>query len=117
MLPIRSTSGAFIQPAAEAISFGVLLSTDGTFDYGYDLSFFPQENRVQLNQQQIFGVEGLTQSFKLEIVMQEDIIDVCIDKRRTVIDQCPERKHDGLILYAHHSEVVFEILESVALDG
>jgi len=51
----------------------------------------------------------------LEIALRDDIIDVCIDGSRTLIDRCPERRGDKLLLYAQDSAVTFEVVAIAAL--
>jgi hypothetical protein len=40
---------------------------------------------------------------------------VCIDQRRTIIDQCPEKRGDRVYLYGQDAEVRFEVSEVAAL--
>ena len=86
-----------------------------TFDSGYDLRFSPHDRVASLNEQWIYGVDGLDRPFSLEIVLRDDIIDVCIDGHRTLIDRCPEQRGGRMLLYAQDSEVAFEVAEIAAL--
>ena len=52
----------------------------------------------------------------LEVVLWDDIIDVCIDGYRTLIDRCPERRGTKVLVYAEDSEVTFEMVEIRALS-
>jgi hypothetical protein len=40
---------------------------------------------------------------------------VCIDRRRTIIDRCPERHGDRVLFYGQDSEVAFEGIEVARL--
>jgi hypothetical protein len=104
-----------VNPAPASATFGLRLSTTGTFDSGYDLNFAPVDGIARLHDQRLFGVEGLDQPFGLEIVLKDDIVDVCIDGRRTLVDRCPERRGAALLLYGQDAEVAFEIAEVAAL--
>jgi hypothetical protein len=97
-----------INPQPGSACFGLRLKAAGTFDSGYDLSFSPYEGTVRLHQQSLLSVDGLDKPFTLEIVIQRDIIDVCIDHRRTLIDRCPERHGDRLLFYALNAQIGFE---------
>jgi len=75
-----------VHPQPGSFEFGLRLWAARTFDSGYDLCFSPRDRVARLQHQMIFGVDGLDQPFALEIVLKGDIIDVCIDGRRTIID-------------------------------
>ena len=48
-------------------------------------------------------------------ILRDDIIDVCIAGGRTLIDRCPERRGDKLLLYTQDSVVTFEVVEIAVL--
>jgi beta-fructofuranosidase len=104
-----------VAPAAGVAGFGLRLRAAETFNSGYELHFAPHAGVVRLNEQVICGVTGLDHPFDLEVVLMGDLIDVCIDGRRTVIDRCPERVGEWAFLYAQDGEVVFDVAEVVAL--
>jgi hypothetical protein len=102
-------------PQPDAVGFGLRLRATDTFESGYDLHLAPQDRVARLNDQWLLGVDGLDHPFDLDVVLQDDIIDVCIDERRTLIDRCPERRGEQLFMYAQDSDVAFEVLEIAAL--
>ena len=106
-----------VNPLSSLAGFGLRLRADqaGTFDSGYDLNFAPYEAAARLNQQRIAAVEGLDRPLDLEIILKDDIIDVCIDGRRTLTDRCPERRGQTMLLYGQDGEVAFEIAQAVSL--
>ena len=104
-----------VVPQPDSPGFGLRLRAADTFDTGYGLHFSPYEGVAILHDQRIFGVDGLDRPFALEIVLKDDIIDVCIDNRRTLIDRCPERCGDRVLLYGQDSDVTFEVVEIAAL--
>ena len=55
----------------------------------------------------ISHVKGLDGPFTVDLVVKDDIVDACIDDRRTIIQR---HKADGdrLFLFARGAEVVFE---------
>jgi hypothetical protein len=55
-------------------------------------------------------VEGLDQRLHVEIAACGDILDVCIDGRRCIVNRLPERHGDKLYLFAHNADVVFSNL-------
>jgi len=104
-----------VYPQPGTARFGLRLKAMEAFDSGYDLSFSPHEGMARLNDQWITAVERLDQPFSLEVAMHADIIDVCIDHRRTIIDRCPERHGERLIFYALNGGVRFELTRRVRI--
>jgi len=105
-----------VSPQPDATGFGLRLGAADTLDTGYDLSFSPHDGVAGLHGQRISGIDGLDQPFALQIVIRDDIIDVCIDDRRTLINRCPERSGDRVYFHGQDSNVVFEIVEIVSLQ-
>ncbi len=87
-------------PQPGSAGFGLCLRASGQFDSGYQLHFSPYKSSVRLNDQRLFGMDSLDRPFNLEIFLMGELIDVCIDNRRTLIDRCPERHGDQLLFYA-----------------
>jgi beta-fructofuranosidase len=71
-----------ITPDASSAQFGLLLRGQPNFQNGYGLRFLPYERRIELFDQALTCVDGLHCSFDLDVVLKDDIIDVCIDQRR-----------------------------------
>lgn len=105
-----------VEPSPDACDYGLRLRAGEAFGSGYDLHFFAAHRIACLGEQRIVGVDGLDKPFTLEIILKGDIIDVCIDDRRTLIDRCPEQYGQQLFLYAQDSEVTFEVVEIQALS-
>ena len=114
-IPRNARLAIRVLPQPGSLGFGFRLRAGETFDSGYDLDFSPYDRVARLHDQWIYGVDGLDRPFSLEIVLRDDIIDVCIDGRRTLIDRCPERRGDRMLLYAQDSGVTFEVAEIAAL--
>jgi hypothetical protein len=94
-----------------AMDFGLRLRAEQDFDSGVDLHFSPNDKTVCLNQEWLFGVEGSGKLFDLEIILWQDLIDVTIDNRRTLIDRCSEKRGDRMYFYAQDSVIGFEMIE------
>lgn len=114
-VPLDSRLQVRVYPQPGSAGFGLVLRAGDRFDTGYDLRFSPYDRIASLNSQQILGVDGLDRPFALDIVLKRDIIDVCIDRRRTIIDRCPERHGDRLLFYGQDSDVMFEVVEIARL--
>ncbi len=107
-LNVRIRVDVQLQPGSA--TFGLRLRGDD-FAGGYELAFLLPERMVTLHDTTIYGVEGLEQPFSLEIVAYEDVLDVCIDERRCIINRCPQQRGDKLFLFAHNAEVTLHNLQ------
>lgn len=90
--------------------FGLRMRSAEDYTGGYELCFHPHEQRVTLHDTSIYGVTGIDGVFTLEIALKEEIIDVCIDKRRCLINRCPEQRGRELFLFCRNGEVTFKEL-------
>jgi beta-fructofuranosidase len=104
-----------VKPEKNSADFGLWLRGSGNFEKGYQLHFLPYEQKVTLNEQSITCVEGLNQPFSLEIIVKEDIVDVCVDQRRCLIDRCPELSGERLFFFCQNGEVAFDSIEIAPL--
>jgi hypothetical protein len=102
---------ARIRPEPASAEFGFRWRAAASLDSGYELSFSPYQEIVRLHDQALFAVEGLDRPFSLEVILLDDIIDVCIDNHRTIVNRCPELRGDRLLVYAQNGEVLFEEIE------
>lgn len=56
----------------------------------------------------IESVEGLNNNISVDIIMTGDIIDVCVNNRRCIVNRCPEQKGEQLWFYAKQGNVNFK---------
>ncbi|MBM3240537.1 hypothetical protein FJZ31_29995 [Candidatus Poribacteria bacterium] len=124
-----------LQAKAELDSsyFGLCVRGTGHYQQGCELRFEPasqtfRKNLIKKGRQRVqFGVpkdgrmgeesghainhvEGLERPFTLDIILQDDIVDVCINNRRTIIGRY---KGDGdrLFFFGQNANVVFDAVE------
>jgi len=105
------------QPQRAVGSYGLRLRGTGKFEGGYDLLFQPVERVVRLHEEAIDAVDGLDRPFAVEIILYEDLIDVCIDGRRCIVNRCPERQGDRLFFFVHQSSVSFRTIQIAPLQA
>ena len=98
-----------VQPASATGSFGVRLREAGPFDHGCELRILPSERRVTLHDAELLDVDGLDRPFMLDLVLHDDLIDVCIDGRRCMVNRFPEARGAGVTLFSHNANVTFEL--------
>jgi hypothetical protein len=109
-VPARARVTATVMPEADAALFGLCLRGTAGLQSGYHLRFLPFERRVELFDQVITEVDGLGDPFTLDVVLQDDLIDVCIDRRRCLINRCPGLQGDQLLFFAHSGSVAFDAI-------
>ena len=98
-----------IEPFGNNNEYGFFLrAKDGAND-GYKLSLNPNKRTVSLGTDAfIEAVSGLDKPIKINIIMKDDIIDVCIDNRRFIVNRSSEKKGDYLWFYAKSGIVKFK---------
>ena len=96
------------------------------YQTGCELRFEPSRKRVQFGQPDggsmgedsdyaIDNVENLDEPFNLDIIVKNDIIDACIDNRRTIIKRHPGMNGDRLFFFAQNGNVIFSSIEICSL--
>ncbi len=95
--------------------FGLRLRASEGFEGGCELRFFPQEGRVELGDQSIASVSGLDEPFRLDVVVKDNIFDVCIGERRCLIQRAPQASGEQLFFFCRNGEVAFQNIELRAL--
>jgi hypothetical protein len=97
-----------IEPLGNNQEYGFFLRSKDKANEGYKLSFSPNTQTVRLgNDARIEAVSGLDKKLKVEIILKEDILDVCIDNRRCIVNRLPESKGTQFWLFARQGEVKF----------
>ncbi|MCA0455042.1 MAG: family 43 glycosylhydrolase [Chloroflexi bacterium] len=114
-VPQNARISLTVKPAANSVEFGLWLRGSGDMERGYPLTVLPYERKVTLNQQSVSCVDGLDQPFTLEIILKDDIIDVCVDGRRCLIDRCYDLNGSRLFFFAQNAEVTFDNIEVAPL--
>jgi hypothetical protein len=60
----------------------------------------------------IGGVPGIGQPFTLDLIVKDDLVDACIDNRRTIITRnCAKLTGDRLFFFVNQGEVTFEEIQ------
>jgi beta-fructofuranosidase len=116
-VPGRARITLRVNPHPGAAEFGLCLRGSAGFSSGVELAFSPIEGEVRLGDQRIGAVEGLDRSFELEIVLHDDLIDVCIADQRTLVNRCPAHMGSELHVYAYCGAVDFENMRVFSGQG
>jgi len=102
--------------------FGLGLHGGGAYASATELRITPALSRVEIRDafagandnaemQTLDDVSGLERPFTLEVVLKQDLIDVCVDDRRTMLCRTKELQGDRLFLFAQDGDVAFEEVE------
>jgi len=108
-------------PEAGARRFGLCVRAQGNCETGCELRFEPAEGRVWFAPASgdrsagppdpwmaIDGVTGLERSFTLDLIVKDDLVDACIDGRRTLITRDRAGlSGDRLFFFVEHGDVTF----------
>jgi len=72
---------------------------------------------ITLGNQIVNGVYRLDQPFKVDIIMKDDIIDVCVKGNRCILNRVHEHKGRKLVLYARNGLIEFKNLKVNKLEN
>lgn len=97
-----------IEPKGGFDEYGLYLRANENAGQGYGLDFSTNRAEVKLGNTSIKAVDGLNKTIRLDIIMKDDIIDVCIDNRRCIVNRAIEQRGDYLWLYSKFGTVVFK---------
>jgi hypothetical protein len=111
-----------VKPKADSSAFGLRMRGSGKYEAGCELRFEPSRQRVQFDTPHqgqrgvesdaaILDVEGLDRSFTLDIFLKDDVVDACIDNRRTIVSRCWNPGGDRLFFFAQNGDVTFDSVE------
>jgi beta-fructofuranosidase len=107
-LPFNVRLTLRVSPSDARGVYGLRLRSDGDYDRAVVLLFRPAEAIVELGNTAIYGVCGLDRPFSVEVICREDLIDVCIDGRRCVVNRCPEGRGEQLFFFAQGTAVCYD---------
>ena len=114
-----------VKPKAGTKHFGLCVRGQGDYRAGCELQFEPARKHVQFapvaggrmadksgNWMAIGGVTGIDKPFTLDVIVKDDLVDACIDNRRTIITRNRTKlSGDRLFFFVDHGEVTFEKIQ------
>jgi hypothetical protein len=106
-------------PTEPPAAYGLCVRAAGAYESGYEVRLCPHEQRVEIRplgartapRPAIAGVRGLDAAVALDIVLKDDIIDVCVNERRCLVSRFPGLRGERLFLFCENGDVVFESVE------
>lgn len=106
-----------VNPQPGSVCFGLGLRGEGNMARQYPLAFYPHRQRVDLAQESLECVAGLDGPFDLEVIARGDLIDVCVDRRRCIINRLPELRGERLFFFCENGAVAFDQIEIIGLQN
>lgn len=98
-----------IEPVGNTDEYGFFLCAKDKANDGYKLSLNPNKGTVRLGEDAYLdAVTGLDKTIKMDIIMKDNIIDVCIDNRRCIVNRFYQREKGYLWFYAKQGRVKFK---------
>jgi beta-fructofuranosidase len=107
-MPLNCRITMEIEPQGAFEEFGFYLRSDDKADKGYRLNFSANNKIVSLGNTNIKAVDGLNKLVKIDLILHDDIIDLCIDGNRCIVNRAIEQKGKNLWFYAKHGKVTFK---------
>ena len=101
---------AQVKSAPGTASFGIVVRGTGQYQQGHELRCEPYRQKVgwhhpdsrfweQDERAAIYDVEGLDRPFSLDIIVKDDILDVCVDGRRTLVNRAALLDGDEIVFF------------------
>ncbi|MEJ7738637.1 MAG: family 43 glycosylhydrolase [Chitinophagaceae bacterium] len=110
-IPVNCRITLEIEPLGNNEEYGLYVRSNVKATGGYKLNFSSNNRTVTLANTSIYAVDGLNNNINIDIIMKNDIIDVCIDNRRCIVNRLPEQKGSMLWLFAKHGYVKFKSIK------
>jgi len=110
-IPVNCRVKFEVDPQGGNEEVGLFLRSTAKASEGYKLSFSANTQIISLANTIIKAVKGLDKPFKVDIIMKDDIIDVCFNEQRCIVNRLPEKKGNSIWFYAKHGKVTFKNIE------
>ncbi len=117
-----------VVPGAGSAAFGLAVRGSGEYENGHELRVEPFRRKIgwrpcrgntveERERFALYDVDGLDGPFTLEVLVLDDLLDICVDGRRTLIVRMAEcLEGSGLFFFAYCGEVALEDIEVRPLD-
>ncbi len=105
-----------VQPEGIIEEYGLYLRANPDGRDGYRLGFSPTNFTVDLAGSKISAVDGLGKKIHVQVIMKGDIIDVCVDGRRCIVNRLYEHKGSALAMFGKHGKVTFSSVKIIPIQ-
>jgi len=107
-IPVNSRITLEINPLGSNDEVGLFIRSGKKASEGYKVSFSASKQTVWLGNTKIESVTGLDKPFTVDIILKDDIIDLCINHQRCIVNRLPERKGESVWFFAKQGKAVFK---------
>lgn len=114
-VPPNSRITLEVEPQGSNDEYGLYLRADEKAGKGYKLTFSATKQTVALGNTRIESVAELDKTTTIDIVMQNDIIDVCINGKRCIVNRMVEQKGQFLWLYVKQGNITVKSVKIASL--
>ncbi len=110
-IPLKCRVTMEIEPLGSTEEYGLYVRSDQQAAHGYRLNFSANTKTIWLGNTMIKAVDGLDKPLKIDMILDDDIIDVSIGGKRCIVNRMPEQKGGYLWFYAKHGHVKFKSIK------
>ena len=107
-IPVNSRITLEIDPLGNNDEVGLFIRSGKKASEGYKVSFSASKQTVWLGNTRIESVTGLDKPFTVDIILKDDIIDLCINHQRCIVNRLPERNGESVWFFAKQGKAVFK---------
>lgn len=107
-----------VQTQPGTSSFGIGLHDSLSSEAGSELRFLPDQRQIEIaGGATLPDVDGLVKPLDLELFVQNDMLDLCVDGRRTFSSRVRRNEKNALSLFVERGEIHVEDLVVKPLTG
>lgn len=115
-LPERYRLTVTVDPKSSYDEVGLFVRAADKHRRGYKLELNAVKRMALLHNVRIEGVTGLDKAVTLDIVVRDDIVDVCVDGRRCLINRLPESTGRDVFFFVKNGTAEFRDLRLDRMD-
>jgi beta-fructofuranosidase len=110
-IPMKCRVTMEIEPVGPFEDYGFILRSDEKGDKGYKVTFSANNKIVSLGNTDIKAVDGLEKTVKIDLILNDDIIDMSIDNKRCIVNRLIEQKGGTMWFYAKRGNIKFKSIK------
>ncbi|WP_138478286.1 family 43 glycosylhydrolase [Dyadobacter bucti] len=110
-IPMKCRITMEIEPSGPFEEYGFYIRSDAKADKGYKVNFSAHNKIVSLGNADMKAVDGLDKTIKIDLILNDDIVDMDINNKRCIVNRMTEQKGDYFWLYAKHGNIKFKSIK------
>jgi hypothetical protein len=101
---------AVLRPNAGTAAFGVGMRAEDEKSAAVELRFLPHRHRIEVPGGAALEDFDISDRLSIDLYVQDDMLDVCLDGRRTFVSRVPASDGDKLLFFSTGADTVFEYI-------